>query len=822
MQDQRPKAGQPSQSNVKLAHAQVEAGGNVHVGHVFRHEQHIHPAADNVAALERKIQQVAEKLERAEDSVSCTSLLKEMRDLSEQPVFKQMKDLRKYVTALLQINPDEPKAIQSKAQALTLAIFSQHHLIPHRELTVGDPLGQGSFGKVSLAQYKRQRVAIKEIFGELTANAHKSLMAEIRIMFQLNSDFIVRLHGISVDKTPILVMECMSQGSLTKLLGDDEIALSWFTRYQIAHDVACGLDVLHTRKPEIIHRDLKSMNVLLCHRDQRYWAKISDFGLSQVKSSSRMSSAAQAKSVGTTAWKAPELFGLKPKYSSASDIYAYAMVLWEIAARALPFIGVDESEIRAAIKEGERAEMPEDCPKALRRLIERLWDQKPERRLTTSQIIAELEPLLADEAAKEEKEDGHSSDMRKAIQVREEEMLAKQRALEAAAEEKNKEIQALEAKLRAMKLAAAQVDAGQAEKAKAPEQRQIDPLAAGTAKAAAAVGKFQALKANPPQNAAGAALAAGTAKAAAAVGKFQAPKANPPQNAAGAALDEKEIEISEADKQTFFRHIARGEQEQAEAMLKKQPLLALAKGRFDDISDLRCLKKGDEFERVFQHISGWQYAIWAGDIHMCRMIKRCLLESPNAAPRIDTAKTQYREVRQGVGDFDADHHRKAFDLTPLIHALKTYAQNYDAWDYKKCKAHWCKVVGGLQRKLPAHVINEYCRPDRAFSHYNGSPDFLDLTLPRVGGGCGDGGNEEYGLDWFLTEVYDNGKIAEAWAAARYSERRVLACGGTINDTWVAMDATALDRLKNVRTQQIEAELQNDLETCMRAGSRPGI
>jgi hypothetical protein len=141
MQDQRPKAGQPSQSNVKLDHAQVEAGGNVHVGHVFRHEQHIHPAADDVTALERKIQQVAEKLERTEDSVLCRSLLKEMRDLSEQPVFNQLKDLRKYVTALLQISPDEPKAIQSKAQALTLAIFSQHHLIPHRELTVGDPLG---------------------------------------------------------------------------------------------------------------------------------------------------------------------------------------------------------------------------------------------------------------------------------------------------------------------------------------------------------------------------------------------------------------------------------------------------------------------------------------------------------------------------------------------------------------------------------------------------------------------------------------------------------------------------------------------------------
>jgi hypothetical protein len=381
-------------------------------------------------------------------------------------------------------------------------------------------------------------------------------------------------------------------------------------------------------------------------------------------------------------------------------------------------------------------------------------------------------------------------------------MLAKQRALEAAAEEKNKEIQALEAKLRAMKLAAAQVDAGQAEKAKAPEQRQIDPLAAGTAKAAAAVGKFQALKANPPQN------------------------------AAGVALDEKEIEVSEADKQTFFRHIARGEQDQAEAMLKKQPLLALAKGRFDDISDLRCLKKGDEFERVFQNISGWQYAIWAGDIHMCRMIKQCLLQSPDAAALVDTAKTQYRDVRQGKGDFDADHHRKAFDLTPLIDALKAYVQNFDVWDDKKCEAHWCKVIGGHQRKLPAHVINEYCHPDRSFFVNNGPPDyltlppdFLDLTLPRVGYKSG---NEEYGLDWFLTQVYDNGKMGESWAASRSqlvglrAEKRVRSSYVVRREGQLRSDMAALDRLKNVRTQQIEAELQNDLETCMRAGGKPGI
>jgi hypothetical protein len=203
------------------------------------------------------------------------------------------------------------------------------------------------------------------------------------------------------------------------------------------------------------------------------------------------------------------------------------------------------------------------------------------------------------------------------------------------------------------------------------------------------------------------------------------------------------------------------------------------------------------------------------------MIKRCLLESPNAAPLIDTAKTQYRDVRQGVGDFDADHHRKAFDLTPLIDALNTYVQNYDAWDIEKCKAHWCKVIGGHQRKLPAHVINEYCRPDRAFMVNTGPPDFLDLTLPRMGY---KDGRDEYGLDWFLTKVYDNGKMGDSWAVARGASIRrgpQWAHGGRKYDLAVT-DAKALDRLKNVRTQQIEDELQNDLETCMRAGGRPGI
>jgi hypothetical protein len=269
------------------------------------------------------------------------------------------------------------------------------------------------------------------------------------------------------------------------------------------------------------------------------------------------------------------------------------------------------------------------------------------------------------------------------------------------------------------------------------------------------------------------------------------------------AAEEKEIEVSEADKQTFFRHIARGEQDQAEAMLKKQPLLALAKGRFDDISDLRCLKKGDEFERVFQNISGWQYAIWAGDIHMCRMIKRCLFEAPNVQDLIKMAKIQYREVRQGGprSDFDADHHGKAFDLIPLIEAMKIYDKNYHFWSIGQNESYWCKVIGGLQRKLPVYIINEYCRPS------SGRPS-----------------SGRPSSDWFFARIYDNGKMGESWAAELVMDGVFTVCACSTRVLSVHMknkkydfekeNFEVLERLKDSYEQKIN-QLSEELNVSVK-------
>ena len=102
-------------------------------------------------------------------------------------------------------------------------------------------------------------------------------------------------------------------------------------------DIGAGLQYLHDKA--IVHRDLKSLNVLL---DGNLRAQLTDFGLAQVKIETKTKTAQPEKSVGTRPWMAPELFGLRPKYSFESDIYAYGMTLWEIAARKIPYAGVED------------------------------------------------------------------------------------------------------------------------------------------------------------------------------------------------------------------------------------------------------------------------------------------------------------------------------------------------------------------------------------------------------------------------------------------------------------------------------------------------
>jgi len=291
-----------------------------------------------------------------------------------------------------------PKESTSSQQVLPsplpmpIPIVASGYQICYQDLEYGAELGRGSFGIVRRGRWQHTEVAIKElIMQQMDPQVLQNFEQEIGVMASLHHPNVIHLCGACMDPGHYsLVMEYMPKDSLYKVLHNSSEALPWPQRWQIAYDVARGVLHLHQHNPEILHRDLKSLNVLL---DANYTAKVSDFGLSKAKTETRSTTKTGAGNTGggTLLWSAPELFGLKPKPSKASDVYAFAIILWEIAARTVPYEGVELEEVKSCVKQGERMDIPEGTPKAFAALIADCWAQSPEKRPAIEKVIADIE-----------------------------------------------------------------------------------------------------------------------------------------------------------------------------------------------------------------------------------------------------------------------------------------------------------------------------------------------------------------------------------------------------------------------------------------------
>ena len=264
--------------------------------------------------------------------------------------------------------------------------------IPWSHLKEGKVLGKGGYGIVHLGEWNGQPVAIKKLFLEtLSDHMSREFKKEAEVLWRCGeSPYIVKLLGVCIEpKQCALVLEYMAKGSLYDVLSNKEVELPWQPlRFRIAWDIGKGIAYLHDW--EMIHRDIKSPNVLL---DANCNAKLSDFGLIKVRfaSESKLQSIIpQGQLVGTLCWLAPESLTVNPVYSKASDVYAYAMVLFEIASRSLPYAGA-RVNIEEHVKNGERPLIPDVTPTGFTKLIEQGWHQKPEERPGIHYFLRRLE-----------------------------------------------------------------------------------------------------------------------------------------------------------------------------------------------------------------------------------------------------------------------------------------------------------------------------------------------------------------------------------------------------------------------------------------------
>jgi len=183
-----------------------------------------------------------------------------------------------------------------------------------------------------------------------------------------------------------LVTELMHYGTLQDVLAKKGGNIDGSIRLKFAIDVAKGLAYLHTNTPKVIHRDLKPANCLV---DNKWTVKISDFGLSTIKTQNDYT----MTSVGTPVYMAPEVIS-KSRYSESADIYSLGIVLYEIFTGITAYSDKSEKNIMNLMIDiatnGLRPTMPVDVNPAIKQMIDECLDKNPETRPTAAELELRL------------------------------------------------------------------------------------------------------------------------------------------------------------------------------------------------------------------------------------------------------------------------------------------------------------------------------------------------------------------------------------------------------------------------------------------------
>ncbi|XP_077997800.1 mitogen-activated protein kinase kinase kinase 13-like [Glandiceps talaboti] len=246
--------------------------------------------------------------------------------------------------------------------------------IPFEDICGLQWLGSGAQGAVFLGGYKGQQVAVKKVKdkGE----------TEVRHLRKLSHPNLVTIKGVCVQAPCYcIVMEYCPYGQLYEVLREGreippDLMVEW------TKQIANGMNYLHLHK--IIHRDLKSPNVLVATNDV---VKISDFGTCKEwnEKSTKMSFA------GTVAWMAPEVIRNEP-CSEKVDIWSFGVVLWELLTGEMPYKDVDSSAIIWGVGSNSlRLPIPGTCPDGFQLLMKQCWCGKPKNRPSFRQVLMHID-----------------------------------------------------------------------------------------------------------------------------------------------------------------------------------------------------------------------------------------------------------------------------------------------------------------------------------------------------------------------------------------------------------------------------------------------
>ncbi|GBG76230.1 hypothetical protein CBR_g21978 [Chara braunii] len=206
-------------------------------------------------------------------------------------------------------------------------------------------IGEGGFGAVYKGMIKtsptaQTYVAVKKLSSR-SRQGLPELIKEIEVLPRLHHKHLVRLIGYCNEEScQALVYEYINNGNLRDHLHGkrSEVPLPWIRRLSIALDIAHAIDYLHVHvSPSVIHRDIKAANILL---DDRFHAKLSDFGLSKLLAEDDEFTHITTDVRGTAGYLDPEYYQTR-RLTDKSDIHSFGVVILELISgrRSVEFTG---------------------------------------------------------------------------------------------------------------------------------------------------------------------------------------------------------------------------------------------------------------------------------------------------------------------------------------------------------------------------------------------------------------------------------------------------------------------------------------------------
>uniref|UniRef100_A0A3Q3LXR6 Discoidin domain-containing receptor 2 n=1 Tax=Labrus bergylta TaxID=56723 RepID=A0A3Q3LXR6_9LABR len=295
---------------------------------------------------------------------------------------------------------------------------------PRQQLIFREKLGEGQFGEVHLCEAEglpeflgegsplpdrdehSVLVAVKQLRADATSQARNDFLKEIKIMSRLNDPNIIRLLCVCVSSDPLcMVTEYMENGDLNMFLSQREIestlthannipSVSLSDLLHMSVQISSGMKYLASLN--FVHRDLATRNCLL---DRRLTIKIADFGMSRNLYSSDYYRI-QGRAVLPIRWMAWESI-LLGKFTTASDVWAFGVTLWEIftLCKEQPYSLLSDEQVIENTGEFFRNQGrqiflygPPLCPPSLFELMMRCWSRDIPDRPTFEGLYQALRP----------------------------------------------------------------------------------------------------------------------------------------------------------------------------------------------------------------------------------------------------------------------------------------------------------------------------------------------------------------------------------------------------------------------------------------------